>query len=80
MEQEKHSIIQNQIKAELAEQQKTGQWLAEKLGKGRNTVSRWCSNKMQPLLEHLGRIADVMGVDVRTLLRTTTEDDSHQSK
>ena len=37
MEQEKHSIIQNRIKAELAEQQKTGQWLAEKLGKGRNT-------------------------------------------
>ena len=46
MEQQKHSIIQNRIKAELAEQQKTGQWLAEKLGKGRNTVSRWCSNKI----------------------------------
>ena len=26
MEQQKHSIIQNRIKAELAEQQKTGQW------------------------------------------------------
>lgn len=80
MEQQKHSIIQNRIKAELAEQQKTGQWLAEKLGKGRNTVSRLCSNKIQPSLEQSGRIADVMGVDVRTLLLTTTEDDSHQSK
>ena len=34
----------NRIKAVLAEQGKTGKWLAEQLGKNEATVSRWCSN------------------------------------
>lgn len=69
MEKEKTKLVQNRIKAELAEQQKTNHWLAEQLGKGDNTVSRWCSNQIQPSLEMLGKIAQVLNVDVRTLLR-----------
>ena len=35
----------NRIKVVLVEQNKTGKWLAEQLGKDRSTVSKWCSNQ-----------------------------------
>ena len=38
----------NRLKVVLAEQKKTGKWLYEQLGKDTSTVSKWCSNKMQP--------------------------------
>lgn len=42
--------------------------LAEKPGKNKVTVSRWCTNEMQPSLESLVEIADTLRVDVRLLL------------
>ena len=38
----------NRIKVVLVEQQKTGKWLAEQMGKSTCTVSKWCSNTNQP--------------------------------
>lgn len=58
----------NRIKAVLAEQGKTNLWLAEELGKNRTTVSKWCTNAVQPPIETLFEIADVLGVDVKELL------------
>jgi hypothetical protein len=57
------------IKAVLAEKQLSGKWLANEIGRTENTVSRWCSNKVQPFLE----IAKALKVDVRDLLRSTEE-------
>ena len=34
----------NRLKIVLAEQNKTGKWLAEQLQKNEATISRWCSN------------------------------------
>lgn len=45
----------NRIKVVLVEQQKTGKWLAEKLGKSTCTVSKWCSNTIQPDLVTLNK-------------------------
>lgn len=61
----------NRIKAVLAEQGKTNNWLAEELGKNRGTVSKWCTNQMQPTMETLFEIAEVLKVDVRELLIST---------
>ena len=61
----------NRLKVVLAEQKKTGKWLYEQLGKDTSTVSKWCSNKMQPSLEILMRIAKVLDVDIRELIITT---------
>ena len=61
----------NRIKAVLAEQEKTNNWLAEELGKNRTTVSKWCTNQMQPTMETLFEIAEVLDVDVRELLTPT---------
>lgn len=63
--------ILNRIKAVLAEQGKTNNWLADQLKMNRTTVSKWCRNEMQPRVETLFQIAKVLDIDVRQLLVTT---------
>ncbi len=63
--------IYNRIKAVLAEQRRTNMWLAEKLDMSPNTVSKWCTNQMQPTIETLFRVADALNVDARELLVTS---------
>ena len=58
----------NRLKVVLVEQNRTGKWLAEQLGKNEATVSRWCSNASQPSLEMLVKIASILKIDPRTLL------------
>ncbi|WAC12159.1 helix-turn-helix transcriptional regulator [Dyadobacter pollutisoli] len=58
----------NRIKAVLAEKGRTNIWLAEELEKNKTTVSKWCTNDVQPPIETLFKIADVLEVDVRELL------------
>lgn len=62
-------IVMNRIKVTLVEKQKTNRWLAEQMGKSENTISRWCSNKSQPSLEDLFRIAELLEVDYTDLIR-----------
>ena len=57
----------NRLKIVLAEQNTTGKWLAEQLGKNEATISRWCSNTSQPSLEMLMKIASILNVDARSL-------------
>ena len=63
----------NRLKVVLVEQKKTGKWLAEQLGKDPSTVSKWCSNKMQPSLEMLVKIAKVLDIDTRELIVITKQ-------
>ena len=58
----------NRIKVVLVEQQKTGKWLAEQMGKSTCTVSKWCSNYSQPDLATLDKIATLLNVDRRELI------------
>ena len=59
---------QNRIKVVLVEQGKTGKWLAEQMGKSTCTVSKWCSNTVQPDLKTLNDIANLLQVDVKDLI------------
>ncbi|MFC2185696.1 helix-turn-helix transcriptional regulator [Fulvivirgaceae bacterium LMO-SS25] len=61
----------NRLKVVLVEQGRTNKWLAEKLSKNTATVSRWCTNEMQPSLETLVEIANVLNVDARELINST---------
>ena len=61
----------NRIKVVLVEQQKTGKWLAEQLGKSTCTVSKWCSNTIQPDLNTLDKIAKLLDIDMKDLLWST---------
>ena len=58
----------NRIKAVLAEKGKSNLWLAETMSVSNVTVSRWCTNEMQPKVETLFEIAKVLKVDTRELL------------
>lgn len=61
----------NRIKAVLAEKQRTAKWLAEQLGKSPITVSKWCTNSIQPDLHTLNKIAKLLEVNVKDLLNNT---------
>ena len=63
----------NRLKVVLAEKKRTNKWLAEQLGKDPGTVSKWCTNTMQPNLETLVEIAKVLEVDVKDLLWSIKE-------
>ena len=52
----------------LAEKKKTNRWLATQIGKDESTVSKWCTNTMQPNLETLREVAKALDVDVADLL------------
>lgn len=58
----------NRIKAVLAETGKTGKWLAEQVDRDPATVSKWCQNAIQPDLQMLAKVADVLDVNIRELL------------
>ena len=58
----------NRIKVVLVEKQKTGKWLAEQLGKSNCTVSKWCSNTIQPDLNTLDNISKLLDVNIKDLL------------
>ncbi len=70
METDSEIVIEriNRIKIVLAEQNRKGKWLAERLGKNEATISRWCSNTAQPSLEMLVKIATVLNVNTKDLL------------
>lgn len=61
----------NRVKQVLIEQNKTGKWLAENLGKDTATVSRWCNNHAQPSVETFCRIAELLKIDMRKLFNKT---------
>lgn len=58
----------NRIKVALVENNKTGKWLAEQLGKSPCTVSKWCKNSVQPDLVTLNKIAKLLDIQVKDLI------------
>lgn len=53
----------------LVEKKRTNKWLAEQLGKDPATVSKWCTNTIQPSLDTLLRIAELLDVHIQELVR-----------
>ncbi|MDO4801485.1 MAG: helix-turn-helix transcriptional regulator [Prevotellaceae bacterium] len=64
----------NRIKVVLVEQNKTGKWLAEQLGKSTCTVSNWCQNSIQPDLNTLAKIAQLLNVNITELINSKKDD------
>ena len=57
----------NRLKVVLAEKKRTNKWLAEQLGKDPATVSKWCTNTIQPNVETLLEIAKCLNVEILDL-------------
>lgn len=58
----------NRIKEVLELKGIKQKWLAEKLGKSYNMVNSYAQNRRQPSLEDLYKIAEILDVEVATLL------------
>lgn len=58
----------NRIKAVLAEKNVSSKDLAKHLHRTESTVSRWCTNEVQPSLETLDEIARFLKIGIRELL------------
>ena len=63
----------NRLKIVLDENKRTSKWLAEELGKNVATVSKWCTNTIQPDLSTLNKIAELLNVDVKDLINSNKE-------
>lgn len=61
----------NRLKVVLVEQKRTAKWLAEQVGRDPATVSKWCTNIVQPTLETLRQVAFILDVDIRDLICPT---------
>ena len=61
----------NRLKVVLVEQKRPAKWLAEQVGRDPATVSKWCTNLVQPNLETLRQVAFILDVDIRDLLCPT---------
>jgi len=59
----------NRIKEVLEEKGIKQKWLAEQLGKSYNMVNGYVQNRQQPRLEVLYRIAKILNVNVKDLLK-----------
>jgi len=59
----------NKIKEILEEKGIKQKWLAEKLGKSYNMVNSYVQNRQQPRLEILFEIAEILGVEVKDLIK-----------
>ena len=64
----------NRLKIVLVEKKRTSKWLAEELGKNVSTVSKWCTNLVQPDLPTLNKIAELLDVDVKELITSSKAD------
>lgn len=61
----------NRLKIVLVEKSKTSKWLAKQLNKSESTISRWCTNEIQPSMDTFIEIAKLLNVDVKELINST---------
>ena len=57
----------NRLKVVLAEKKRTNKWLAEQIGKDPATVSKWCTNTLQPNVETMVEIAKHLQIEIQEL-------------
>lgn len=59
----------NRIKEVLNEKGIKQTWLAEKLGKSFKMINNYACNRSQPSLQTLNKIADILQVEVKELIK-----------
>jgi len=63
----------NRIKEVLEEKGIKQIWLAKKLGKSYNMVNSYAQNRRQPSIEDLYKIADILSIEAKELLKVKTD-------
>lgn len=57
----------NRLKVVLAEKNLSSKWLSVELGKNEATISRWCTNEVQPPIKTFVQIAEKLDVKLTAL-------------
>ena len=57
----------NRLKVVLVENNVSSKWLAEQLGKNEATISRWCTNEVQPPIKTFVQIAETLNIKLTSL-------------
>lgn len=58
----------NRIKLVLVEKEISQTQLAKELGKSFSTINAYCSNRKQPFLDLLNKIAEYLSVNIKDLI------------
>lgn len=62
----------NRIKEILKDKGISQTWLAKQTGKSYNTINEYARNVRQPSLEDLYKIADILNIEAKDLLKAKT--------
>lgn len=63
-------LYPNRLRIILAEKNVTNHWLAMKMGVTDMTVSRWCTNRIQPSISQLVQISKLLDTEMEKFVDT----------
>ena len=63
-------LYPNRLRIILAEKNVTNHWLATEMGVTDMTVSRWCTNRIQPSISQLVQISKLLDTEMEKFVDT----------
>ena len=66
-------IYPNRLRVILAEKNVTNHWLATEMGVTDMTVSRWCTNRIQPSISQLVQMSMLLDTEMEKFIDTSVD-------
>lgn len=66
-------IYPNRLRIILAEKKITNHWLATEMGVTDMTVSRWCTNRIQPSISQLVQMSKLLDIEMEKFIDTSVD-------
>lgn len=66
-------LYPNRLRIILAEKNVTNHWLAMKMGVTDMTVSRWCTNRIQPSISQLVQMSKLLDTEMEKFIDTSVD-------
>ena len=66
-------LYPNRLKIILAEKNVTNHWLATEMGVTDMTVSRWCTNRIQPSISQLVQMSKLLDIEMEKFIDTSVD-------
>ncbi|WP_456103660.1 helix-turn-helix transcriptional regulator [Prevotella sp.] len=63
----------NRLRIILAEKNVTNHWLAMEMGMTDMTVSRWCTNRIQPSISQLFQMSKLLDTEMEKFIDTSVD-------
>ena len=66
-------LYPNRLRIILADKNVTNHWLAMKMGVTDMTVSRWCTNRIQPSISQLVQMSKLLDTEMEKFIDTSVD-------